>query len=608
MKIITSIRHTYGNLKIRTKFLILFVLSVSIPMVVIALVLFRPLSKMVTSETLMEEQTAVSRSAPLISDSLDKITDLYDLIHTDSFCQALFTKQLNESVTDVLQSEAASEFEQRLNGRLTGNSASAVRIYIDLQKTGEAFADISSSTVFAYVDAIRTTYWHGIFVSSNVSSLFCPPFYLSSVEKEDLGDCAYIHSETIRTKSGTQCACYIAVYFPSSVISKILLANQTQDGSASYITNDRDAIVTTTNSTLSGLYYMDYDSIRTNLMNSNGFMERKILGETVYISYYYLPSADWFLVTITPSRPLRAKSGRILSLFLAIWLGAIAASVFMAAMLSRSLTRRISSVSQQMNRIKNELPVPMPSPVETDEIGDLVDSYNYMARQITTLAREQEQAAEELRVAEFNSLQAQINPHFLYNTMEMINWLTQQGRVKETGQAIHDLSRFYRLTLSRKSSIGTVAEELEHVTIYMRLQNMRFEQSIDFVVDVPDDLLKFTMPRLSLQPIVENSLLHGILEKPSHRGSIVITGWMEGEDILLLVSDDGVGIPPEKLETLLSEQVTSSADNRGTHIAISNTHRRFQILYGPEYGLNYTSTPGNGTDVEIRFPQQIHDN
>ena len=242
----------------------------------------------------------------------------------------------------------------------------------------------------------------------------------------------------------------------------------------------------------------------------------------------------------------------------------------------------------------------MESPVYHDEVGDLIDTYNYMTRKMDKLMADQAKAAEELRIAEFKSLQAQINPHFLYNTMDMINWLALQGRNNEVSSAVQKLSRFYKLTLSRKKSISTIGNEEEHVSIYVDLQNMRYHNSIDFVSDIPDELTEYQIPKLTLQPIIENAILHGILEKSSKSGTIVLTGWMEDEDIVLLISDDGVGIPPDLLKNIVSGEVKSSSG--GTNIAIYNTHKRLQILYGENYGLKYSSTPGQGTEVEIRIP------
>ena len=184
--------------------------------------------------------------------------------------------------------------------------------------------------------------------------------------------------------------------------------------------------------------------------------------------------------------------------------------------------------------------------------------------------------------------------------MDMINWLALQGRTSEISNAVQNLSRFYKLTLSRKKSITTIAKEEEHVSIYVRLQNMRFHDQIQLISDIPDELMEYQIPRLTLQPVIENAILHGILEKESKEGTIVLTGWMEEEDIILLISDDGVGIPPEKLDVILSG--TGKSVSGGSNIAIYNTHRRLQILYGERYGLSYSSPPGEGTEVQIRIP------
>ena len=242
----------------------------------------------------------------------------------------------------------------------------------------------------------------------------------------------------------------------------------------------------------------------------------------------------------------------------------------------------------------------MDSPVYHDEVGDLIDTYNYMTRKMNQLMDNQAKAAEDLRIAEFNSLQAQINPHFLYNTMDMINWMAQQGRTEEVTNAVQNLSRFYKLTLSQKKSISTIAKEEEHVSIYIHLQNMRYHDSIQFISDIPDELMDDQIPKLTLQPVVENAILHGILETDSKSGTIVLTGWLEDQDLVLLISDDGVGMSKEKLDTILTG--TGSSSGKGTNIAIYNTHRRLQILYGPDYGLFYSSEPGKGTEVQIRIP------
>ena len=390
------------------------------------------------------------------------------------------------------------------------------------------------------------------------------------------------------------------MYFSDSKLNSILSDNLSLEGSVSYIVNERDAIVATSDQSLSGIYRLDYDTIKESFMSSNNFIERNILDTKVYAGFYSISNTDWFMVTILPAPPLIHESNHLMLQIALLYAGFLVLALIFANVLAHSITGRLSSVIRQMQTVRHGPPTPMESPQAHDEIGDLIDTYNYMTRKMYELMEKQAKAAEDLRIAEFNSLQAQINPHFLYNTMDMINWMALQGQTEEISHAVQSLSRFYKLTLSRKKGISTIARELEHVTIYVQLQNMRYHDSIELITDIPDELSEYQIPKLTLQPVVENSILHGILEKESKSGTIVITGWMENEDIVLLISDDGVGIPPEILSTILSGKGNSQSG--GTNIAVYNTHRRLQILYGKDYGLIYSSNPGEGTEVEIRFP------
>ena len=237
----------------------------------------------------------------------------------------------------------------------------------------------------------------------------------------------------------------------------------------------------------------------------------------------------------------------------------------------------------------------------SQELTTLGTEFNEMLDRMQVMAQEELQHKMLVERTEYKMLQAQINPHFLYNTMDMISWLAQQGKSDEVTEVVRRLSRFYRLTLSRKQELTTIADEAEHVTIYIELQNMRFNNGIDFIMDIPDYLMEYSMPKLIFQPLVENSIIHGIMEKEEKTGSIVLTGWMEDEDIVLLLSDDGVGIDPDILPKFL-DGTFHNPQSKGSNVAVYNTHRRLQILYGERYGLSFSSTKGQGTEVQIRIP------
>ena len=594
-------KNGYLNLSLQTKFTIALISIVVVPAFLTVFLFYGRLYSMVVSNTIRQEQDASAKTAPLIERTMDTILATTRNITGQNFFQELFYMPVSDSAEQLATSNHATDFKNAIQ-RLTANSiVTDVQIYVDFpDDLKELDTYPNTENILAPLSQAKGTYWYGIFQGNrNAQEMFCPSFYLGSREKKNYGDMAYICPLSLYYHS-TAYKAYLAVYYSDNKLTSILSDNLSLEGSVSYIVNERDAIVATSDPSLSGIYQLDYDTIKASFMSSNNFIERNILDTKVYAGFYSISSTDWFMVTVLPSPPLIHESNRLMIQIALIYAVFLVLALIFANILAHSITGRLSSVIRQMQTVRHGPPTPMDSPSAHDEIGDLIDTYNYMTRKMDELMKTQAKAAEDLRIAEFNSLQAQINPHFLYNTMDMINWMALQGQTDEISHAVQSLSRFYKLTLSRKKGISTIARELEHVTIYVQLQNMRYHDSIELITDIPDELSEYQIPKLTLQPVVENSILHGILEKESKSGTIVITGWMENENVVLLVSDDGVGIPPEILSTILSGNGNSQSG--GTNIAVYNTHRRLQILYGNDYGLTYSSKPGEGTEVEIRFP------
>ena len=601
--IFSKIHQSYGDMKLSSKFTLVLLLATTVPVLMMACFFYGKLYDMVVSYTIRQEQDTSAQTAPYIEELVQQIIDAHSGITDQEFFQTLFHQPVNSPFQMFLNSDSAQDFHDYAEELIASDMITGIQIYMDFPpQSVRLFNDELTKDYFSPLSKARGTYWYGIFQGTQQSSLYCPEFYLGGREKREYGDLAYITSTTFYYQGSARQA-YIAVYSSSEHLNEMLKDNLKLTGSVSYIINDRNAVVATSDSSLSGIYLLDYDTIENSFMSSNNFIERNILDTTVYAGFYNIKQPGWFMVTVLPSGPLITQSNTIMIQYILMYLGFLIFALFLAHSMSHSITNRISSVIHQMSKVRKGTLSPMSSPQYHDEIGDLIDTYNYMTRKMDQLMTEQAKAAEELRIAEFHTLQAQINPHFLYNTMDMINWLAQQGRTDEVSLAVQKLSRFYKLTLSRKQSISTIASEAEHVSIYLQIQNMRYHDSISFVCDIPDELMEYQIPKLTLQPIIENSVLHGILETPSKTGTIVLTGWLEDSDIVLLISDDGVGIPPEKLQTLLLENsygITSASS--GTNIAVYNTHRRLQILYGEKYGLKYSSEFGKGTDVELRIP------
>ncbi|MBE5911456.1 sensor histidine kinase [Pseudobutyrivibrio sp.] len=594
------IRSSFKNLKIQTKFTLLIAGAILVPFLVLSIVFMNRFYDMIISETVKNAQIAANVTTPKVTNVVDGISEISSNISANPYFEKIFFTSTGCDFNLIANSTEAEDFHDYISA--LEDDGIKVRIYMSIPDDSAFFSAPSSQDIFYPISKAKGTYWYGIFQGKHSSALYCPSAYLGKFEKEKLGDNAYITYMTTYDE-GEIYPCYMALYYSSDIYTNILKDNMTFDNGVSYIINDREEIVASTDLALSATYRLTYSNISESLMSSNNFIPKDVLGAKVYVALNYVKTPGWFIVTVIPEKPLIKQGNLVVRRFIILVMSIIIIAIILGILMSRSITGRISKVVHQMSAAKNGPPIPIPEPDSTDEVGELITTYNYMAKEMQELILQEQRTAENLRIAEFNALQAQINPHFLYNTMDMINWMAKEGRTDEVSEVVQRLSRFYKLTLSRKNTINSIADELEHVQIYVDLMNMRHGNAIDLVIDMPDELTNFTIPKLTLQPIVENAILHGILEKANKSGTIIITGWEENDDILIIVSDDGVGIPADKIKAVLSEKPIGPT--KGSNVAISNIHHRLQLLCGPGYGLTYSSTEGSGTEVTIRIPQLI---
>jgi len=589
------------NMKMQSKFMVSHLILVIVPTLILGLTFYNQLYDLIVSNTIRSEQAVTEQTVTAINTTLEQILSTVSTVSESTFMQELTQDSSVVFSADRVTSDQTSAFTNLILSQSNSNITN-IKIYCS-ENMQELYSAAETSEVFKPLSKAYGTHWYGIMNSTASTSLFCPPFYLSPSEISSYGQLAYI--QKFAYQDNGEVAAYCVIYFSQVNMNNILQQNVSLANSASYILNEREAIVASSDSSLAGVYRLPYQETIEATSGPNTYITKTIQDVDFYMGYYEINNTDWILVSVLPAGPIVQKGTQLVQIFVIIYLAVLGLAFFLTLILSRSISNRISTLANQMRSIRSRSgrPIRMKDSTGKDEIEDLIDTYNYMTDEIGSLMDKQEQAAKDMRSAEFKALQAQINPHFLYNSLDMINWLAKSGKTDEVTNAIQALSKFYKLTLSKKDTIVTVEKEIEHISLYVQLQNMRYEDKIHLFIDVPDDLLDYQIPRLIFQPIVENSIQHGIFERPEKEGNIVLTGWLEGGTIVFLLSDNGVGIPPETIAGILSaDQQTYEPALKGSNIGIYNTHSRLQLLYGTEYGLSYTSAVGQGTDVEIRIP------
>jgi two-component system sensor histidine kinase YesM len=289
--------------------------------------------------------------------------------------------------------------------------------------------------------------------------------------------------------------------------------------------------------------------------------------------------------------------------YLILLIAAIGFSVIAAWAISRSIYIPIQRLHDVTTTItKNDLQA-LVTRDNVDEITELGMSFNIMIGRIRELLDAKMKEQENLKKAELRALQAQINPHFLYNTLDTIIWMAEAQKTDQVIEIVSALSSFFRLSLSKGKDWITIEEELERTKSYLTIQKMRYRDIMDFRIEADEEVLNNTILKLILQPLVENALYHGIKNKRG-RGTIIVRARQKTEnEVLLEVEDDGIGLAPEKLAELMAELNDDSGDIKlESGFAIGNVNKRIRLYYGRQYGLSIRSEYNTGTCATLVIP------
>ena len=268
--------------------------------------------------------------------------------------------------------------------------------------------------------------------------------------------------------------------------------------------------------------------------------------------------------------------------------------------ISYTMTKPIKKLSAGMHSVMNgnfEMQIPNK---RTDEIGELINSFNFMTDKVNTLIKEVYQEKIAQRNAELEALQTQINPHFLYNTLDSINWMLINKGEHDISEIIISLGNLMRYSINKKNSFVPLEEEFKYVLSYLRIQKNRLEERLNYEIQLEDSIKSFHVPKLILQPLVENAITHGI--EPCNKGGTVRISARETQEfILIVVEDDGKGMDEDEQNKL---KMIQNLDESYTSIGVRNVDRRIRLHFGDKYRLKIESTYGVGTKITIVIPKE----
>ena len=332
--------------------------------------------------------------------------------------------------------------------------------------------------------------------------------------------------------------------------------------------------------------------------DSDTVLSGKGSGEKLY-SISRSEKTGWTVVDCVRVEELLRKSNKAQSLYVLVAMGLMVVALFFSRFISRSITQPIQQLCDSMERVQEgDFSVSDIVVDSVNEIGSLTRSFNVMTHRIQELMEQNIREQEAKRKSELKALQSQINPHFLYNTLDSIIWMAEGKKNEEVVLMTAALARLLRQSISNEDEVVSIGQEVEYARGYLTIQKMRYKDKMEFQIDVDPSILHIPLIKLVLQPVIENAIYHGLKYKES-KGLLQVKGFLENGNAVIQVIDNGVGMDPETLAHIYDKHKVNYQSNG---VGVYNVQKRLQLYYGNEYGITYESEKGRGTTATITIP------
>lgn len=588
------------SISLKVKIQLVFFLFLIIPLLLFTLISYRSTNHLILNQTLSsmgqsydECVSVLNRTFLSMSKTMDNLLstpDIYQFSETHSenpiFAQQAFYQRLNQLFSYM---KKLSDIDR-------------IRLYVK-----NSSLHTENEQVLLSLEHIEDSDWYQSLLSQGKSRFWLAPGFIKEEDGTPSSNFSYV-SILYSPENFTEPIGLMQIEISADKIQQILKEMAFSEEVSLYLTDENQSFFDKNGSVGDFSYHMvkfsdDSSPSSSSFANTSEWEFVKYKGQSSILRRESLFPPQWYLTATLPQNTVfhaQKQLYRDLLLELAI-IGLI--SYILACLTANSSLKRLLLLNIEIKKMEaGNFQIRLPHSGK-DEIGQIIDSFSSMSKRMESMINERYEMGRTVKNAELCALQAQINPHFLYNSLDLINCIAIQKNVPQITEMVTALVKFYKLTLNSGHEIVTLSQELLHVKTYVQIQNIRFVEKIHFSCNQPDWLTLYTIPKILLQPLVENAIIHGILESPTQTGSLSILFSKEmssqgEEEIWIRVKDDGVGIPPHILNKLLKEDCL----HKGSGYGVKNVNERIQLFYGERFGLSYESTQSGGTTVTVRIP------
>ncbi|SFT06667.1 sensor histidine kinase [Paenibacillus sp. BC26] len=580
----------FRDFSLGQKLMLYVVLFVVLPLVVAAAIINAVASGTLTEKTKENLFQTLKQTQFTLEDMIRESDYLSYSILSDENIQDLIHFYEKKSYLDIERSKSALQHNW---GGTSIQSVMSSKPYIDsvaISRGNEIILQFGNNV------QLEDTRFHNEAAALQGKVLWTPVYKLSHLYKAPYEKMVISLIRVVNSLESGKPIATGRISLDEKALSTAYSGIHTWKGGRIFIIDAKGRVLSSPDKAMLGLDLSKEPDVREALKSREGTFDVKLGGQRSEVFHYSLDATGWQVIETIPKSELTKRLGALnLFIFVCIAICLLFGIVF-TFIQNRTIVRPLKSLAKEMGKVKNGIFDVRLEARGQDEIGIVSATFVSMIHQIRELIDKVYKSQIQEKEAELKSLQSQINPHFLYNTLDSIRWLAVRNRDYEVGEQLEALSDLFRHMLHRGQEVITIGEELEHLENYMSIQQKRFGDKIAFRLEVPEQIRERQTLKLLLQPLVENAIFHG-LEPKMGKGTVKLSIREGDGKLFYVVEDDGVGMVLDDIKPLLD-----APDDRHRGFALKNVKDRLRLQFGPEFDLHIESKPGQGTRVSFETP------
>ena len=576
--------------KLKTKLLCVYFLLVVLPLGLFTLYSYFRIRSVAREQAFSAAQNAFDSSAASVQQALDKLDEVLDILTADPLVYAMASND-PEDFSYIKRLEDSDQLELTFQHLRKLSGVARIRLYVN-----NGYLYTSGRDSILQASGTADAGWYKTVTSGDRRGWFAPVDFTGEME----GEQAWFSAMRV-------------IYNPRAVLEPLAILRADTD--AAYIFQYFDAGPVVENGSLlllrgnqvlcasaEGLTEEERTGLAGRLPVSGGGWERVDWnGRRYYAQCRDLADTGWRIASILPAAGVFRLSRELRLEMLAVVLLLSGVAYLLAYAISQSTLNRVSLFARTMETVEQGDVRTRLHPEGNDEIAQLMGGFDQMMDRIDHLMEERVEYARQIKHLELKALQAQINPHFLYNSLDLINCTAISRNVPEISRMVRSLGQFHRASLSHGREVIPLADEIRHAQLYVDIQNMRFDNRVRVEWQLDEGAGQCQVIKIILQPLIENAMIHGIFEKPSKTGTIRVRTQRDGELLRITIEDDGAGMEEATRLANFSPTPSGNRETEGGY-GVRNICDRLRIVYGEPYGLFCESAPGEGMQVTVLLP------